>query len=295
MFARTLLPTDFSPPAEQVAACLREMKALGTEEVALLNVIDLGPQIGFASDTFETMLAWKQDTEAKFNDLKSAVEATGLRVHWRIELGKPAIEIVRVAAEERVDLIAMGTHSHGFLRGALHGSVSREVIRNASVPVLALNVATLAPVGTTDCAFLRQHIVRRVLLPTDFSDCADQALAQLKQLSTAGVSEVVVLHVRESRKRGHEQSELVIQAKMEQIRSQLEFFGFGVTSIVLDGDPATIIDGVARERDVSLIVIGSHGRSAAEAGRLGSVADALISRRVRPVLVVRPVRATILV
>jgi nucleotide-binding universal stress UspA family protein len=77
---------------------------------------------------------------------------------------------------------------------------------------------------------------------------------------------------------------------MEQIQSELEFFGFSVTSIIAEGNPAEVIDRVAREQDVSLIVIGSHGRSAAEDVLLGSVSDAVICRHTKPVLVVRPAR-----
>lgn len=295
MFARILFPTDFSRQADRLAVCLHEMRALGAQEIVLLNVVDLGPQIGFASDTFEQMLAWKQDAEARLDELKRDLEAKGIRARWRLEPGKPAMEIVRIAAEERVDLIVMGTHGHGFIRGALLGSVSHDVIRSAPVPVLALKVTGLDNLPNTECAFLCQHVFRRVLLPTDFSDCAQQAFMQVKELRAAGVKEAVVLHVREEPRRGQDETTQTIEAKMLQIRSQLEFFGFSVTTIVLDGDPATVIDRVAREQDVSLIVIGSHGRSAAEDVLIGSVSDAVICRHVRPVLVVRPVRATALV
>ena len=137
MFQSLLFPTDFSPQAEQLAKCLHEMQALGVEEIVLLNVVELGPQIGFASDTFEQMLSWKRDAEARLAEIEERIQAKGMRCRWRLELGKPALEIVRVAAEERV---AMGTHGHGFLRGALIGSVSHDVVRYAPVPVLVLKV-----------------------------------------------------------------------------------------------------------------------------------------------------------
>ena len=200
MFQSLLFPTDFSPEAEQLAKCLHEIKPLGIEEIVLLNVVELGPQIGFASDTFEQMLAWKKDAEQRLTELQERIEANGIRCRWRLELGKPALEIVRVAVEERVSLIAMGTHGHGFLRGALIGSVSHDVVRHAPVPVLVLKVVVMGELGTTDCAFVCQHIFRRVLFPTDFSDCAAEALSYVKGMKAASVHEVVVLHVREKRK-----------------------------------------------------------------------------------------------
>ncbi len=290
MFQSLLFPTDFSPQAEQLANCLHETKALGVEKIVLLNVVELGPQIGFASDTFEQMLAWKTDAEARLAEIKERVEDKGIRCRWRLELGKPAFEIVRVAEDECVSVIAMGTHGHGFLRGALIGSVSHDVVRYAPVPVLLLKVNVMGELEATDCAFICQHIFRRVLYPTDFSNCAVQALSYVKQLRSAGVGEVVVLHVREKHGRGGTEDDAVVSAQMQRIRSELEFFGFNVSSVVADGAPAAAIERVAREQDVSLIVIGSRGRSAAEDVLLGSVSDAVICRHTKPVLVVRPVR-----
>lgn len=288
VFQSLLFPTDFSPEADQLAKCLHEIKPLGIEEIVLLNVVELGPQIGFASDTFEQMLAWKKDAEQRLTELKERIQTNGIRCRWRLELGKPALEIVRVAVEERMSLIAMGTHLHGFLRGALIGSVSHDVVRYAPVPVLVLKVVVMGELGTADCAFVCQHIFRRVLFPTDFSDCAAEALSYVKEMKAASVHEVVVLHVRDKRKEADDEE--TARNHMERIRSELEFFGFSVASIIADGNPAETIDRVAREQDVSLIVIGSHGRSAAEDVLLGSVSDAVICRHAKPVLVVRPVR-----
>ena len=288
MFARVLFPTDFSPQADQLAGCLNEMKSLGMQEVVLLNVVELGPQIGFASDTFEQMLAWKKDAEPRLADLKNRIEKNGIRCHWRLELGKPSLEIVRVAEEERAALIAIGTHGHGFVRGVLLGSVTHDVVRHASVPVLVLKVTVMDKLGRTDCDFVCQHIFRRVLLPTDFSECAGEALALVKNLRVTGLPDVVVLHVRDTRKEDELDPQDVICERMERIRGELEFFGFTVNSLVVEGNPAKSIDRIAREQDVSVIVIGSHGRSAAEDVLLGSVSDAVICQHTRPVLVVRP-------
>ncbi len=52
---------------------------------------------------------------------------------------KPAIEIVRIAAEERADLIVMGTLGHGLI-----GSVSDAVIGRHVRPVLVVRPAPAA-------------------------------------------------------------------------------------------------------------------------------------------------------
>lgn len=59
----------------------------------------------------------------------------------KIAVGKPAEEILRVAREERVDLIVMGTHGRTGLRHLLLGSVAEEVTRRAPCPVFTVKIA----------------------------------------------------------------------------------------------------------------------------------------------------------
>jgi nucleotide-binding universal stress UspA family protein len=53
-------------------------------------------------------------------------------------MGDPATELVKVAADQRVDLIAMSTHGHRFLADMLHGATADRVRHLVKVPVLLL-------------------------------------------------------------------------------------------------------------------------------------------------------------
>ena len=55
-------------------------------------------------------------------------------------MGDPASEIIRVAEQERVDLIAMATHGHRFVMDLLLGSTVGKVRHHVGVPVLLLKV-----------------------------------------------------------------------------------------------------------------------------------------------------------
>lgn len=50
--------------------------------------------------------------------------------------GEPSKTIIRAANENDVELIAMSTHGHGFVRDILLGSVSDEVRHQTPIPVL---------------------------------------------------------------------------------------------------------------------------------------------------------------
>ena len=64
--------------------------------------------------------------------------AEGISARTRTAHGAPAEEILRIAAEERADLIALATHGHGGLEHLWMGSVATKIVQGASVPVLLL-------------------------------------------------------------------------------------------------------------------------------------------------------------
>lgn len=292
MFARVLFPTDFSRHAERVAECLDEFKRLGTEEIVILNVVEPGPPTSLATDYLERTLERKHRSDESMQELAQRVEAFGMHVRPRVEIGVPYAEILRVAEEERVSLIAMGSHGHGFVRGVLLGSVTHEVLRHSPVPVLVMKLKLIENLRAAECDFVCQHMFQRILFPTDFSACALEALRLVKELRPAGAEEAIVLHVQDSRTlaphhqhpKGDDQADL---ERLEVVRQQLAFWGFRAKGLLCKGVPFEQIERVARDEDVSLIVMGSKGRSALADVLLGSVSEAVVCRHVRPVLIVR--------
>ncbi len=56
--------------------------------------------------------------------------------------GDPAEEIIDYADDHGLDMIVMGTHGRGGFQRAVVGSVTDEVVRTASVPVLTVRAET---------------------------------------------------------------------------------------------------------------------------------------------------------
>jgi nucleotide-binding universal stress UspA family protein len=140
----------------------------------------------------------------------------------------------------------------------------------------------------------------RILYPTDFSDVSMKAVSYVKQLKDAGAKEVTVLHVIDARfliGTAHEvaidyegvENELrkVADEKGNKIVAEFREKGLDAKLKIERGNPFQEILRVAKEEDVSLIVIGSHGRSNVEEMLLGSVSEAVIRKAVQPVMVVK--------
>jgi nucleotide-binding universal stress UspA family protein len=75
---------------------------------------------------------------AYLDALQEELSGRGFDVTTRLALGDPARELVKVAADEAVDLIAMSTHGHRFLADMIHGTTADRVRHEVSVPVLLL-------------------------------------------------------------------------------------------------------------------------------------------------------------
>ena len=140
----------------------------------------------------------------------------------------------------------------------------------------------------------------RILYPTDFSDVSKKALAYIKQLKEAGTKEVIVLHVIDERQieaialygRGNscvfiDNMEQEARREVAALENELRDCGFVVNSIVETGIPLREILRVEEEEKVSLIVIGSHGKTNLKEMLIGSVSEKVIRRSKSPVLVIK--------
>lgn len=280
MFARTLLPTDLSRDSIGLAERVGALKLVGVEELVLLNVVETGPQIGFATDAFERIVAWKSEAEAVLAETSRRVAAAGVRCRWRLELGDPAAEIRRVAEEERVGLTVVASHRHSVFRYLFRRSLTLKVLKRATGPVLVVPVDA----GDERAPGLSRGLPMRLILATDCSDGARGALAVAKQLPAAALRDVVVLHVGGRQSRGSSDADRVRQCG-ELVRGELQFFGLKGVCRVVQGDPTKLIVGAAAEAVGSWIVVGRTGGGRETDGHLGRVATSVVRRSRSPVLV----------
>ncbi len=293
MFPRVLFPTDLSQHAWELLDCLDSLKAVGAQEVILLHAVGPGHAVAMATDYLSRALQWKGEAEKCLEAVCRKVLALGFRAKSRIEIGSPSLLINVVAEEEHASLIAIGTHGHGFVRGAVLGSVTHDVVQHASVPVLVMKLRYLEQLGKAKCDEVCGQFFRRVLLLTDFSPCSGEAVNLVKRIGGAITDSVIVLHVMESGifhshgQQNNAAKERGVRERVGHTRRELDFCGLKTKVVLRAGDPFEQIVRVSEEEDVSLIVMGSKGRGALADMLLGSVSRAVVRHHPRPVLVVR--------
>jgi nucleotide-binding universal stress UspA family protein len=133
---KILVPTDFSESARHALGYALSLAEEFRAEVTLLHVVE-EMAVGYASDLFPVPMAEVFHEISAFArkelaTLAAAGQERGITVRESLLQGKPAHEIVRVAAEESFDMIVLGTHGRGVLDHALFGSTTDRVVRKAA-------------------------------------------------------------------------------------------------------------------------------------------------------------------
>jgi nucleotide-binding universal stress UspA family protein len=303
-----LVPLDGSLLAEQVLPYAQALLAPGAA-LLLLEVMEepepipgmWGQELVPVEDIRRMLKDLAQD------DLKRA-EATlpGERPPVLLEVtgGEPAEQIVRIAAEHQVELIAMTTHGRGAMGRWFFGSVADRVARSATVPVLLLRPTEHEPGPAS---------IRRLVVPLDGSALAEEALPTARKLAKRlGIPLLLVTVIDVLRHIPVPLSPFVAfdasayqaamaqfdaraaamldsaSAELTRISEWLEREGMDVSSQVMHGSPFVEIAQALQEGD--LLIMTSHGRSGVRRWLLGSVAEKLVRDAPVPVILV-PVAA----
>ena len=138
----------------------------------------------------------------------------------------------------------------------------------------------------------------KILVPLDGSVLAEKALLYAKEPAAKLGAEVILVHVC-GPEECHCEAErcyvrpihrVYVEHTANMFKAELEAVGARNAEIgweVLIGDPATEIIRYSKEKDVSLIIMATHGRSGISRWVMGSVTDKVTRGSVVPVWIVR--------
>lgn len=143
--------------------------------------------------------------------------------------------------------------------------------------------------------------LRTILVPTDFSQSAQQALTWALEMAVRWDARVVLLHALppwddpvRMKEAGVSPADFEAslradaEAQAQELLAQTDQQGVTIQTCILVGLPNTTICHVAEQEQADLIIMGSHGRTGLAHVFLGSVAENTVRYAPCPVLVVRP-------
>ncbi len=182
--------------------------------------------------------------------------------------------IVAVAKETNADLVLVGSHGRTGISRFLLGSVAEKVVRHAECDVLVARGD--APAGG----------YKRILLPIDFSEVSEQAMARAAELVEPG-GRVDLLHCWQLPGGSPTYWGKVGPALGESIaRGAADFGAKAIARVgdtkaefsleVQEGDARHNIEKRTEGGEYDLVMMGSHGRTGINRALLGSVAESTV-------------------
>ncbi len=230
---------------------------------------------------------WREGADARIvaeRRIRADIDDVDLVLEVRVEQGAPAECILAAATPE--DLIVTGIASGTTLGSILLGNTTDRVARRARVPVLVVRQRARRP-------------YRRIVVATDFSDSAQRALHMaLAMFPDAGLSLFHAYYPPFAGRLDSEQARTELaRAAQDEAQVFLDRAGLNPgdrqrTSLRLAfGSVEALLGDHVRDVGTDLIVLGSHGRTAAFDTLIGSTARRVLESADTDVLVVRDPRA----
>jgi nucleotide-binding universal stress UspA family protein len=317
LLKKILVATDFSEPSD---AALRYGRALAQRFDATLTVLHVADVVttgmGAEGGTFvEAQRHAEEAARLRVDALLTDADRRALRARAvAIASILPAETIVGLAKRADVDLIVLGTHGRSGLAHLLVGSVAETVVRTAPCPVLTVKhsehdfVFPDQPVAANRPSPQLVIALDRILVPTDFSETSETAVRYGVALARVFHARLSVLHVEPRRDlETMVEGELAVEKSLSDIgvvnrpqNAARELLGKILTEqeqtdvqaeYVLRasrvGGPSVEIVRYAHERDIDVIVLGTHGRTGVAHLLVGSVAEKVVRTAGCPVLTVR--------
>jgi universal stress protein A len=145
---KILVPTDFSLSSQIAFETALDLAGKFSASICLIYIydqpyfIDIDLKVHQEGEVdpkpLKAFVEDKADIHIK-NFVKHLIHeknAKDIKVEDRVIYGVPAPQILKIAEDEKFDLIVMGTHGRGGFSHLLLGSVAEKVLRQAPCPVM---------------------------------------------------------------------------------------------------------------------------------------------------------------
>jgi nucleotide-binding universal stress UspA family protein len=303
---RIIWATDGSKDSEEALNYARFFAQRFNSEIIGIHVIPTHERLlyDYSRDPDNELYRWvekaAENYKAKLSLIVDELATHGLRFRGEVLIGEPYKEIIRFSRGVKADLVVMGTRGQGLIDRMLIGSTTLKVLRESSVPVLA--VKKRYKEGTVE--------IRNILVPLDVNEKVDSALncaIDLAEIMNVQISVLYVLYISEYKlynsynetlnklvedlikRYSDELAKMVKETKAKRQVRNKESPNWEINTEIIQGiNPSMRIIEYANSKNTDLIVINTHERNGMKRFILGSVTEKVIQEFPWAVLALRP-------
>jgi nucleotide-binding universal stress UspA family protein len=297
---KILVPLDGSAVSEIASVYATDLVKNQEVELILLHVLASGRRNLLEAE--HDYLDRRAETINAVIEAKTVPGAPRPKIKRELVVGHAADEITGFIQNNGINLTVMTTHGRSGVSSFIMGSVANRVVKASKVPVLLIRS------GKDKAEDQDTNVTRRIMIPLDGSKLSESVVSSVQTfidwfgneqseitlLSVCAPSPVqsgypvVVSEGEQTAAVKAFKHKLETKQYLSELAELLRDDGFNVTSKIVMGDPVEIIIEQARENEVNLIALATHGRSGITRMAYGSVAEAVIHGSNTPILLIRP-------
>jgi nucleotide-binding universal stress UspA family protein len=261
-----LTPTDLGAASKAALKYARFLYERFESKVTVLHAehLELPPYFS-SGQVRELKREIKEMTRAAIDYVRKESESTlGFLPDVKVVEDMPADAILKESKDGQFELVIMGIHGHSSVERLWMGSVTERVLRNSTVPVLAVRKDP------------PEMPLRQILCPMSPSETGIRALEYAARISKEMNARLIVLHAVEQ---GEEP--LTCPLVDEQIQKTCR-----VEEIRFQGNAARTIAEASNDLKPDLIVMGAERKKSRLGEIFSSTTTAVMQIAVGPLLVV---------
>ncbi len=273
------MPIDFSSHSEEALRFAVLMGVSYHAEITLLYVDEfpvspLGA-LGVAGTEIEAYRRKERaEVDARLENLQKAFAGRRVTIRVLLQAGRAYKVIVEEGEKREYDLIVMSTRGHTHLSTSLIGGTVERVVRLSRQPVISIQEGPR-----------NDGRVSSILCPTDLSPAGNVALSYALSIARQNGAILFVQYISEL---DRPEPEADVRKRLPNlVEHHPQAPGVRVEWVFdRDVEPSNSIIRFADDRDVSLIVMSTHGRKGLRRVYIGNNTAEVVRMSSRPVLTV---------
>jgi nucleotide-binding universal stress UspA family protein len=274
---KILVPTDFSKTSITALETAFEIAKKAGGTIFVLHVVEEA-----TPDSYSIRGEWRDDNwedrlftfkllekaKAQLEKLVMDPRFSAVKLVGELRLGNPFHGMNTIIAEQKVDLVVMGTRGKTNLESMVIGTNTERVVRHSHCPILTVHKKP----SSSDF----KNIVYATAMSKD-EEVFSRIVKRTQQLYDS------TIHLVRINTPGDFQRDRVVKDYMNKFAKTLQFKNFTI-NVYNDVSEEEGILYFADSIDADLIAMATHGRTGFAHVLAGSIAEGVVSKAVRPVL-----------
>ncbi len=274
---KILVPTDFSKTSITALETAFEIAKKAGATIFVLHVVEEA-----TPDSYKITGEWRDDNwedklftfklleraKAQLEKLVMDPRFSAVKLVGELRLGNPFHGMNTIIAEQKVDLVVMGTRGKTNLESMVIGTNTERVIRHSHCPILTVHKKP----SSSDF----KNIVYATAMSKD-EEVFSRIVKRTQQLYDS------TIHLVRINTPGDFQRDRVVKDYMNKFAKSLQLKNFTI-NVYNDISEEEGILYFADSIDADLIAMATHGRTGFAHVLAGSIAEVVVSKAVRPVL-----------